>query len=156
MCKPFVPCLVVKPCVPGSNLFLDPAFGLSSWLIICLMTRKTPTVDSPSMMKKTGTYSRILWDFLVRAQHVPRVFFLRACSLITILLHGFWLGDIQDKTEIKYTQYRLSRSEELIYIYIYGYWVVSGPHGTAFINCTCMFEGSYIYLPSNHIYQRHS
>ena len=36
------------------------------------------------------------------------------------------------------------------------YWVVSGPHGTAFINCTCMFEGSYIYLPSTHIYQRHS
>ena len=30
------------------------------------------------------------------------------------------------------------------YIYIYGYWVISGPHGTAFINCTCMFEGSYI------------
>ena len=43
-----------------------------------------------------------------------------------------------------------------IYIYICGYWVVSGPHGTAFINCTCMFEGSYIYLPSTHIYQRHS
>ena len=43
-----------------------------------------------------------------------------------------------------------------MYIYIYGYWVVSGPHGTAFINCTCMFEGSYIYLPSTHIYQRHS
>ena len=42
-----------------------------------------------------------------------------------------------------------------VYIYIYGYWVVSGPHGTAFINCTCMFEG-YIYLPSTHIYQRHS
>ena len=42
------------------------------------------------------------------------------------------------------------------YIYIYGYWVVSGPHGTAFINCTCMFEGSYIYVPSTHIYQRHS
>ena len=42
------------------------------------------------------------------------------------------------------------------YNYIYGYWVVSGPHGTAFINCTCMFEGSYIYLPSTHIYQRHS
>ena len=41
-------------------------------------------------------------------------------------------------------------------IYIYGYWVVSGPHGTAFINCTCMFEGSYVYLPSTHIYQRHS
>ena len=41
------------------------------------------------------------------------------------------------------------------YIYIYGYWVKSGPHGTAFINCTCMFEG-YIYLPSTHIYQRHS
>ena len=31
-----------------------------------------------------------------------------------------------------------------IYIYICGYWVKSGPHGTAFINCTCMFEG-YIY-----------
>ena len=45
---------------------------------------------------------------------------------------------------------------EYINIYIYGYWVVSGPHGTAFINCTCMFEGSYIYLPSTHIYQRHS
>ena len=44
----------------------------------------------------------------------------------------------------------------IIYIYIYGYWVVSGPHGTAFINCTCMFEDSYIYLPSTHIYQRHS
>ena len=45
-----------------------------------------------------------------------------------------------------------------IYIYIYGYWVKSGPHATtftAFINCTCMFEG-YIYLPSTHIYQRNS
>ena len=41
------------------------------------------------------------------------------------------------------------------YIYIYGYWVKSVPHGTAFINCTCMFEG-YINLPSTHIYQRHS
>ena len=40
-------------------------------------------------------------------------------------------------------------------IYIYGYWVKSVPHGTAFINCTCMFEG-YINLPSTHIYQRHS
>ena len=51
----------------------------------------------------------------------------------------------------------LLRYEKLyIYIYMYGYWVVSGPHGTAFINGTCMFEGSYIYLPSTHIYQRHS
>ena len=40
-------------------------------------------------------------------------------------------------------------------IYTYGIGVKSGPHGTAFINCTCMFEG-YIYLPSTHIYQRHS
>ena len=46
-------------------------------------------------------------------------------------------------------------SEGSIYIYVYGYWVKSGRHGTAFINCTCMFEG-YIYLPSTHIYQRHS
>ena len=41
------------------------------------------------------------------------------------------------------------------HIYIYGYWVKSVPHGTAFINCTCMFEG-YINLPSTHIYPRHS
>ena len=51
---------------------------------------------------------------------------------------------------------KLSAYYHIIDIYIYGYWVVSGPHGTAFINCTCMFEGSYIYLPSTHIYQRHS
>ena len=24
-------------------------------------------------------------------------------------------------------------------VYIYGYWVVSGPHGTAFINCTFIY-----------------
>ena len=55
------------------------------------------------------------------------------------------------------TQEKVQVSEDLGILYnIYGYWVVSGPHGTAFINCTCMFEGSYIYLPSTHIYQRHS
>ena len=67
-----------------------------------------------------------------------------------------------DKTRIHVTYIRVQHNHDekkkhndkvlgTIYIYIYGYWVVSGPHGTAFINCTCMFEGSYIYLPSTHI-----
>ena len=30
-----------------------------------------------------------------------------------------------------------------VYMYIYGCWVKSGPHGKAFIHCTCMFGGSY-------------
>ena len=71
---------------------------------------------------------------------------------------GYFLGICRVVGILRVNQesFLLYRQVRVLNIYIYGYWVVSGPHGTAFINCTCMFEGSYIYLPSTHIYQRHS